>query len=128
MYKYIVYKPSSADARVRAQRETCYYDTGHEALYAGVEIYSVDLTRVPDKSWMDDTDTEVTYTRGLKIIQGSDVNNGFSLEATYEGMSVSFNNETKTFGSTETPDSRTLTFMRLNVLHRRVCGHRMECR
>lgn len=113
LYKYLVYKPSGGDARVSAQRETLYNRAGDEALYAGTERYLVDIAWVSNMSWKNDTDAAQTYvhtfTTELKIIQGSEVNNGFSLGATYQGASVSFNHETKTFKSTETTESRTIT-------------------
>jgi len=113
MYKYLVYKPSGGDARVRAERETLYYHAGDEVLYAGAERYLVDITWIRNVSWRNDTDAAQTYvhtfTTELKITQGSDVTNGFSLGATYKGASVSFNHETKTFKSTETTESRTIT-------------------
>ncbi|KAH9957565.1 hypothetical protein BC827DRAFT_648032 [Russula dissimulans] len=120
MYKYLVYKPSTNNARIRAQRETLYHRPGDESLYAGAERYLVDITWVSTMSWRNDTAAAQTYshtfTTELKITQGSEVNNGFSLGASYKGMSVGFN-ETRTFKSTETTESRTITIT-LTILPR----------
>ena len=98
-YKYLVYKPSGGDARVRAERETLYYRTGDEALYAGAEGYSVDITWISNMSWRNDTDAAQTYTHTftteLKITQGSEVTTRFSLGVTYKGACISFNHQMK---------------------------------
>jgi len=113
MYKYLVYKPISGNTRVRAQRETLYHRPGDESLYAGAERFLVDITWVSTMSWRNDTSAAQKYTHSftteLKIIEGYEINNGFSLGATYQGLSLTFNNETKTFKSTETTQSRTVT-------------------
>ncbi|KAH9952581.1 hypothetical protein BC827DRAFT_1148674, partial [Russula dissimulans] len=82
-------------------------------LYTAIEGYLVDITWVSSMSWRNDTNVEQTYTytftTELEITQGSEVNNGFSLGATYKGLSLSFNNQTKRFQSTETTESRIIT-------------------
>jgi len=98
-YKYLVYKPSGGDARVRAERETLYYRPGDEALYAGAERYLVDITWISNMSWRNDTDAAQTYTHTftteLKITQGSEVTTRFSLGVTYKGACISFNHQMK---------------------------------
>jgi len=113
MYKYLVYKPSGGNARVWTQRELLLDGYQFQSLYAAIERYLVDITWVSAMTWRNDTDVEQKYTytfkTELKITQGSEVNNGFSLGATFKGLSLSFNNQTKTFQSTETTESRIIT-------------------
>jgi len=112
MYEYIAYKPSDGDALVRVGRETLY-SFGNMALCVDAERYLVDITWIKNMSWRNDTDVAQTYnhtfTTQLKITQGSEVNKGFSLPVTYAGASISFSKQTKTFKSTETTESKTIT-------------------
>jgi len=51
-----------------------------------------------------------SFTTQLKITQGSEkLNKGFSLPSTYTGVSINFNNHTKTFKTTETSESNTIS-------------------
>jgi len=115
MYKYLAYKPKDGDALVRVGRETLH-SSSKKALFADTERYLVDITWIKNMSWRNDTNVVQTYshtfTTQLKITQGSEVNKGFSVPVTYAGTSISFNKQTKTFKTTETTESRTVT---LNV-------------
>jgi len=118
MYKYAVYKPSGGDARIKSGREEIYATRGDEALYAVVDTYLVDITWVSKMSWKNDTDAaqkySYSYTTGLKVTQGSEVNNGFSLGASFKGVGITVDHSEKVFKSSETTESRTVT-MEVNV-------------
>jgi hypothetical protein len=107
-----VYKPRDGDARVRSGRREIYR-FHEEVMHATFETYLIDITWAPRMSWANDTDIVQTYTytctTGLAIINGSEVNNGFSLAATYQGASVTIDNQERVFKATETTESRTVT-------------------
>jgi len=111
MYKYTVYKPSGGDARIKAGRETLYYISGDEALYAAVDTYLVDITWVSKMSWKNDTDATQTYaysyTTALAITKGSEINNGFSVSGSFKGLGLTVDHSEKVFKSTETTESKT---------------------
>jgi len=113
LYKYTVYKPSNGDALVKSGREQIYFIQTVEALYAAVDTYFIDTTWVWGMSWKNDTDATqtyaYTYTAGLTITKGSEVNNGFSLEAAYKRMSVTIDHQEKVFKPAETTETRTIT-------------------
>jgi len=113
MYKYTVYKPRGGDARIKACRELLYSISGDETLNAAVDTYLVDITWVSKMSWRNDTAATQTYaysyTTSLAITSGSDVNNGFSVGGSFEGMGMSVGHTEKVFKSTETMESNTTT-------------------
>ncbi len=114
MHKYAVYKPSDGDALVKSGREEIYFIRTVEALYAAVDTYLIDITWVSGMSWKNETDKTqthtYTYTTGLTITKGSEVNNGFSLAAAYEGASVAIDDdEERVFKTTETTETGTIT-------------------
>jgi len=113
LYKYLAYKPKEGDALIKVGRETIY-SIGNMALCMDTERYLVDVTWIPNMSWMNDTDVAQTYkhtfTTQLKITKGSEENvkKGFSLPSTYTGVSINFENHTKTFKTTETSETKTI--------------------
>jgi len=113
LYKSTVYKPSNGDALVKSGREQIYFIQTVEALYAAVDTYFINTTWVWGMSWKNDTDATqtyaYTYTAGLTITKGSEVNNGFSLEAAYKRMSVTIDHQEKVFKPAETTETRTIT-------------------
>jgi len=113
MYKHTVYKPIGGDARIKAGREVIYNFIGKESLYAAADTYLVDITWVSKMSWKNDTDATQTYsqshTTGLTVTAGGEVNNGFSLSASFEGIVITTNSSEKIFTSTETRQSMTTT-------------------
>jgi len=112
LYEYRVYNPTGT-ARTFAGRETIYYKAGDEAMYAVVNRFLERVQWIQLMAWNNDTDApqkyEYSYTTGLTITQGSEVTNGFSLGASYEGMSIGVDHSTRTFKSTETTSSKTTT-------------------
>lgn len=114
MYKCLTYKPdTSENSRVWSARNTIYNDPGDEAMLACINRYLDSIEWVQLMSWKNDTDSPqtyaLTYTTALTITEGIEVNQGFNLGATYEGMSIGYNYSERTFKSTETTSSRTLT-------------------
>src|SRR5579863_9718728 len=80
---------------------------------AAVDTYLVDITWVLMMSWKNDTDATQTYpctfTTGLTITKGNEVNKGFSLESTYKGASLTIDHKTRVFKPTETTETKTTT-------------------
>jgi hypothetical protein len=95
MYKYAVYKASGGNARVKTGREEIYVTRGEEALYAVVDTDLVDIIWALKMSWKNDTDATQTYsysyTTGLKVTQGSEVNNDF------KGVGITIDHSEKVF-------------------------------
>lgn len=85
--------------RIKFGREEIYVTPGDEALYAVVDTYPVDITWVSKMSWKNDTDAKQTYTysytTGLTVTQGSEVNNGFSLGASFKGVGITIDHSEK---------------------------------
>ncbi|KAF7374175.1 Zinc-type alcohol dehydrogenase-like protein C2E1P3.01 [Mycena sanguinolenta] len=96
-YDYRVYNPIGT-ARTFAGRQIIYYIASDEGMYALI-------------TWKNETaatqEYQYTYTTGLIVTQGSEVSNGFSLGASYEGMSIGVDHSTRTFKSTETTTTLT---------------------
>jgi hypothetical protein len=90
-----------------------YSRAGDEAMFAVINRFLERIQWIQIMAWRNDTDAaqqyEVSYTTGLTITQGSEVTNGFSLGASYRGMSIGFEHSTRTFRSTETTSSQTTT-------------------
>ncbi|KAI1127297.1 hypothetical protein F5Y10DRAFT_292909 [Nemania abortiva] len=107
---YRVYKPIGT-ARTWAGRKTIYYSAGDEAMYAVVNRYLRAINWIQLISWINDTAAEqqyqFSYSTGLTITQGREINNGFSLGASYQGMSVGVEHSTRTFKNTETTSTQT---------------------
>jgi hypothetical protein len=82
-------------------------------MWAAFDTYLIDITWVSRVSWKNDTDMMQTYsyscTTGLTITSGREVNNGFSLGAIYQGVTVTIDNQERVFKPTETMESRTTT-------------------
>jgi hypothetical protein len=82
-------------------------------MWAAFDTYLIDITWVSRMSWKNDTDMMQTYshscTTGLTITSGSEVNNGFSLGAIYQGATVTIDDQERVFKPTETMESRTTT-------------------
>jgi hypothetical protein len=112
IYQYTTYKPSET-SRVWSGRKTIYYWAGDEGMYACVDRYLESFTWVQIVSWNNNTDAQqtyqISYTTSLKITEGSEINAGFNLGASYEGMSIGVNESVKTFKSTETTSTQTTT-------------------
>lgn len=115
LFDYLFYRPSpsSSPARVWSGRQIIYFYRGDEALSGAVNRILDEIRWVQLLSWRNDTalaqQYQISYTTELRIIEGSEVNTGFNLGASYEGMSIGFNNSQRTFTSTETVSSRTIT-------------------
>ncbi|KAF8231419.1 hypothetical protein L208DRAFT_63734 [Tricholoma matsutake] len=113
LYRYITYVALGDDTRVKGEQERIYYYKGSEAMYAAVNTYLVNTTWVSRMTWRNDTDTVqqyvVQYKTELTVTNGSEVSKGFSLAAVFKGLSVGFDNQQKTFRTTETTESKTLT-------------------
>jgi len=113
LYIYLSYKPKDGNALINVGCETVY-SIGNMALCMDTERYLVDVTWIPNMSWMNDTAVAQTYkhtfTTQVKITKGSEENvkKGFSLPTQYAGMKVSFENHTKTFKTTETSETKTI--------------------
>jgi len=86
--------------------ETIYHRPGDEAMYAVVRRYLDRVQWVERMAWNNQTDADQKYeyywSTGLTITEGKEVTNGFSLGASYEGMSIGIDHSTRTFKSTET--------------------------
>ncbi|KAJ7250157.1 hypothetical protein B0H12DRAFT_1120972, partial [Mycena haematopus] len=112
LYSYRVYNPTGT-ARTFAGRETIYNRPGDEAMFAIINRYLERIQWIQLIAWKNDTDAtqqyQYSYTTGLTITQGSEVTNGFSLGASYQGMSIGVDHSTRTFKSTETTSSMTTT-------------------
>lgn len=110
--KYLVYVPAGGDALVKSGRSTIYF-TPEDRFFAAVDTYLVKATWVALMSWDNDTNAPQSYvqscTTQLKITQGSEVTNSVNVGAAYEGLSLSMGTSEKTFSSTETTTSATLT-------------------
>ncbi|KAF9047733.1 hypothetical protein BJ165DRAFT_1526997 [Panaeolus papilionaceus] len=113
LYQYLVYRPSSSTPRVWSGRRTNFYYAGDEAMYSAINRFLDSVNWIQLISWKNDTAATQTYsysyTTGLKITQGSEVNQGFDLGASYEGMSIGYNYSQRTFKTTETTSSKTTT-------------------
>lgn len=118
LYKYVTYEPQGGNARVKAARETIYHISGDEAMHAAVDTYLVNTLWVRVMSWKNDTDAEheynVEYKTELRVTQGSEVNNGYSVAAAYEGITVTIEQQHKVFKSTETTETKT-TSVRVTI-------------
>jgi len=114
----VVYKPSGGDALVKSGSYYVYFSNAQDSLIAAVDTYLVDITWVLMMSWKNDTDATqtcpYTFTTGLTITKGDDVNKGFSLGSTYRGASLTIDQKTRVFKSTETMETKTIT-INLNV-------------
>lgn len=112
LFSYLVYK-SNPLVRVFAGRTTMYRYPGDEYLYAILSRTLECIRWVPIVSWNNNTAAaqqyQVSYTTGLKITEGSEVSIGFNLGASYEGFSMGIDYSHKTFKSTETTSSKTIT-------------------
>ncbi|KAH9981786.1 hypothetical protein BJV74DRAFT_65440 [Russula compacta] len=113
LYKYTVCKPRGGDALVKSSRQEIYYLPGEEALYAAVDTYLIETAWVSRMSCRNDTDATQTYSHscstGLRITNGSEVNNGFSLKHKYDGTSVTIEHQQRVFKTTETTEAKTIT-------------------
>ncbi|KAJ7196051.1 hypothetical protein GGX14DRAFT_403539 [Mycena pura] len=113
LHDYRVHTPAYGPARTFAGQVTIYNRPGDEGMFAVINRYLERVQWIQIMAWRNDTDAtqqyQVSYTTGLTITQGSDVTNGFSLGASYEGMSIGFEHSTRTFRSTETTSSKTTT-------------------
>ncbi|KAJ7874290.1 hypothetical protein B0H13DRAFT_1894622 [Mycena leptocephala] len=114
LYDYRIYRPGpGGTSRTFAGRETIYFRAGDEAMYAVINRFLQWVQWIQLVAWNNDTDAaqqyQYSYTTGLTITQGSEVTNGFSLGASYQGMSIGIDHSTRTFKSTETTSSRTTT-------------------
>ncbi|KAJ7510770.1 hypothetical protein B0H11DRAFT_1845496 [Mycena galericulata] len=112
LYDYRVYNPTGT-ARTFAGRETIFYRAGDQAMYAVINRFLERVQWIQLVAWKNDTDApqqyQYSYTTGLTITQGSEVTNGFSLGASYQGMSIGIDHSTRTFKSTETTSTKTTT-------------------
>ncbi|PPR01404.1 hypothetical protein CVT24_006242 [Panaeolus cyanescens] len=113
LYDYAVYRPSSITPRVWSGRKTNFYYAGDEGMYSCINRFLEAVHWVQLVSWKNDTSATQTYqysyTTSLKITEGSEVNQGFDLGASYQGMSIGYNYSQKTFKTTETTSSQTTT-------------------
>jgi len=112
LYKYTVCKPRDGDALVKSGYEEIYAMNG-ESLYAVVDTYLINTTWVSRMSWKNDTDATqtyaYTYTTGLRITKGKEVNNGFSLGALYEGLSVTIDDQETVVRPAEIAETKPIT-------------------
>lgn len=94
-------------------RKTIYSSPGDQALYALISRNLQTIRWVQIVSWKNNTSIaqqyQISYKTELKITQGSEVNVGFNLGASYEGVSIGVDYSQKTFKSTETSSSKTIT-------------------
>jgi hypothetical protein len=98
MYKYAVYKASGGNARVKTGREEIYVTRGEKALYAIADTYLADIIWALKMSWKNDTDAPQTLTRlGWRSL-GSEVNNEFSLGASFKGVGITVDHSENGFG------------------------------
>ena len=78
-----------------------------------IDTYLVDTAWVSRMSWKNETEATQIYTNtsttGVTIIQGSEINDVFSLGAIHKGASVTIDHRAKIFTPTETTESRTIT-------------------
>lgn len=113
LYTYLVYKPSSTPARVYAGRKTMFSYPGDQALYAILSRTLGTVRWVQIVAWKNNTSAaqqyQISYTTGLKITEGSEVNIGFNFGASFEGISIGLDYSQKTFKSTETTTTKTIT-------------------
>ncbi|PPQ71018.1 hypothetical protein CVT24_011934 [Panaeolus cyanescens] len=114
LYEYLVYKPSSGSTpRVWSGRKTNFSYPGDEAMYSCVNRYLEAIKWVQLMSWKNDTSAAqsyaYSYTTGMNITHGKEINEGFNLGASYEGMSMGYEHSEKTFKTTETTSSKTKT-------------------
>ncbi|KAK0226319.1 hypothetical protein IW262DRAFT_758217 [Armillaria fumosa] len=111
--KYVVYKPSGGDTMVKSGRSTIYYSQGDQTFYASIDTYLVDTTWVSKMSWENNTAAAQTYSlqymTELEVTQGIEATNSVSIGAEFKGMSMSMDNQTKTFTMYETTDTQTKT-------------------
>ncbi|PPQ78340.1 hypothetical protein CVT24_006463 [Panaeolus cyanescens] len=113
LYQYLVYKSSSLTPRVWSGRKTNFYYPGDEGMYSCINRFLESINWVQLISWKNDTAATQTYqysyTTGLTITEGREVNEGFNLGLSFFGMSIGYNHSTRTFKSTETTTSQTTT-------------------
>ncbi|PPQ71019.1 hypothetical protein CVT24_011935 [Panaeolus cyanescens] len=113
LYEYLVYTPTSATPRVWSGRRTIFSRPGDEAMYSCVNRFLEAINWVQLISWRNNTAATQTYsysyTTGMTITQGSEINQGFNLGASYQGMSIGYNFSHRVFKTTETTSSRTTT-------------------
>ncbi|KAF9047951.1 hypothetical protein BJ165DRAFT_1610599 [Panaeolus papilionaceus] len=92
---------------------TIYNSPGDEALYGVVNRYLEAVNWIQKISWKNPTKAQQTYqyslSTSLKVTQGEEINVGFNLGATYEGMSMGLEFGAKTFKNTETTQTGTVT-------------------
>ncbi|KAJ7901359.1 hypothetical protein B0H13DRAFT_1622046 [Mycena leptocephala] len=114
LYEYRVYRPTGT-ARTFAGRQTLYSWAGDQAMHAIINRFLERVQWAQIFVWRNDTketqQRQHSYTTGLTITEGSEVNNRFNLGGTYEGMSIGFSHSTRTFKSTETTSSTTTTII-----------------
>jgi hypothetical protein len=88
-------------------------------MYAAFETYLIDVTWVSRTSWKNDTDMMQTYsysfTSGLTITKGGEVNKGFDLGAIYEGSSVTIDHEERVLKPSETGAELRISTISLTV-------------
>ncbi|KAJ7731618.1 hypothetical protein B0H16DRAFT_1468993 [Mycena metata] len=109
LYEFRVWnipRPTATNRVTFGARETIYYRPGDEAMYAIVRRYLDRVQWIERMAWNNQTDADQRYeyywSTGLTITEGKEVTNGFSLGATYEGMSIGVDHSSRTFKSTET--------------------------
>jgi hypothetical protein len=113
MYKSAVYTPSNGDTLIKSGPQEIYYAHKDDSLHACVDIYLVNITWVPVMTWMNSTEVEQTYTcshtTGLTVTNGTEVDDGISIERIFCGATVTTNHEKKVFTTIETSKSTTFT-------------------
>ncbi|KAF9047670.1 hypothetical protein BJ165DRAFT_1467628 [Panaeolus papilionaceus] len=112
IFQYITYKPRGT-ARAWSGRKIIYDWPGIEAMSACIDRYLESITWVQIVLWNNKTSSqqtcEISYRPSLKITSGSEINVGFDLGTSYEGMSIVVDMSVKTFTSVETVAPKTTT-------------------
>ncbi|PPR07681.1 hypothetical protein CVT24_003924 [Panaeolus cyanescens] len=116
LYDFQVYRPNNT-GRVWSGLEQIY-SAPIQDLYGRVTRHLESITWVQITSWNNlmptDQVFEVSFTTSLRFTQGSEVNRGFNMGATYKGLSIGVNGSRRNFTESETTTSRTVT-LRINV-------------
>ncbi|KAK0221936.1 hypothetical protein IW262DRAFT_940878 [Armillaria fumosa] len=111
---YVVYKANGGDALVKSGRTTIYeHPVDQTTFYVCKDTYFVDTAWVYQMSYQNTTDSAQTYTleyaTGPKAPESADLPKSIGIGASYNGLTMTMDTQTKIFSDFETTESVTKT-------------------
>ncbi|KAK0189587.1 hypothetical protein F5146DRAFT_931613, partial [Armillaria mellea] len=107
---YVVYKASGGDALVKSGRTTIYECPVDQTTFCVCkDTYFVDTAWVSQMSYQNTTDSDQTYTleytTGTKPTETADFPKSIGIGASYNGLTMTMDDQTKVFSDFETTES-----------------------